>query len=187
MVSESWQFSKLSLFKLIIRCSEWKGWFEWLWQLSDGGSGGGGILGKAIFLLLFNNWGSDNLNAYTKRQNTLFCVGPRVNNFLWPVPINLADRYWRYQSAKMRVFLSVCLLLVSVQALKVLQIVPGFTNSHVLFNYRLSETLRYCNLLQKSYQLGPWDMKYACGLKWRWLCWIQEITNYRKECGKREY
>lgn len=26
-------------------------------------------------------------------------------------------------------------------ALKILQIVPGFTNSHVLFNYRLGETL----------------------------------------------
>ncbi|XGW13459.1 hypothetical protein V3C99_000076 [Haemonchus contortus] len=28
-------------------------------------------------------------------------------------------------------------------ALKILQIVPGFTNSHVLFNYRLAETLKF--------------------------------------------
>ncbi|VDL81056.1 unnamed protein product [Nippostrongylus brasiliensis] len=28
------------------------------------------------------------------------------------------------------------------EALKILQIVPGFTNSHVLFNYRLAETLK---------------------------------------------
>ena len=35
------------------------------------------------------------------------------------------------------------LLLGSVASLKILQIVPGFTNSHVLFNYRLSETLRF--------------------------------------------
>ncbi|WKY02084.1 hypothetical protein Q1695_015807 [Nippostrongylus brasiliensis] len=29
------------------------------------------------------------------------------------------------------------------EALKILQIVPGFTNSHVLFNYRLAETLKF--------------------------------------------
>ncbi|GMR44358.1 hypothetical protein PMAYCL1PPCAC_14553, partial [Pristionchus mayeri] len=32
-------------------------------------------------------------------------------------------------------------ILSSANALKILQIVPGFTNSHVLFNYRLAETL----------------------------------------------
>lgn len=34
-------------------------------------------------------------------------------------------------------------LLTSINSLRILQIVPGFTNSHVLFNYRLAETLRY--------------------------------------------
>ncbi|RCN36275.1 UDP-glucoronosyl and UDP-glucosyl transferase [Ancylostoma caninum] len=34
-------------------------------------------------------------------------------------------------------------LLAAVDALKILQIVPGFTNSHVLFNYRLAETLKF--------------------------------------------
>jgi hypothetical protein len=36
------------------------------------------------------------------------------------------------------------LILFSIRfsyGLKILQIVPGFTNSHILFNYRLSETL----------------------------------------------
>ncbi|CAD6190391.1 unnamed protein product [Caenorhabditis auriculariae] len=38
-----------------------------------------------------------------------------------------------------------CFLLAwnSSECLKILQIVPGFTNSHVLFNYRLAETLKY--------------------------------------------
>ncbi|CAB3401792.1 unnamed protein product [Caenorhabditis bovis] len=35
------------------------------------------------------------------------------------------------------------LIFPSIQCLRVLQIVPGFTNSHVLFNYRLAETLRF--------------------------------------------
>ncbi|KAK6745031.1 hypothetical protein RB195_011629 [Necator americanus] len=34
-------------------------------------------------------------------------------------------------------------LFLAVDALKILQIVPGFTNSHVLFNYRLAETLKF--------------------------------------------
>jgi hypothetical protein len=33
------------------------------------------------------------------------------------------------------------ILLNFCNGLKILQIVPGFTNSHVLFNYRLAETL----------------------------------------------
>ncbi|CAI5445642.1 unnamed protein product [Caenorhabditis angaria] len=42
---------------------------------------------------------------------------------------------------KILVFLSIfCGFL---EALRILQIVPGFTNSHVLFNYRLAETLRF--------------------------------------------
>ncbi|CAJ0597064.1 unnamed protein product [Cylicocyclus nassatus] len=35
------------------------------------------------------------------------------------------------------------ILFISCNALKILQIVPGFTNSHVLFNYRLAETLKF--------------------------------------------
>uniref|UniRef100_A0A1I7XKL3 Glucuronosyltransferase n=1 Tax=Heterorhabditis bacteriophora TaxID=37862 RepID=A0A1I7XKL3_HETBA len=33
-------------------------------------------------------------------------------------------------------------LLTAAEGLRILQIVPGFTNSHVLFNYRLADTLR---------------------------------------------
>uniref|UniRef100_A0A1I8A7N2 glucuronosyltransferase n=1 Tax=Steinernema glaseri TaxID=37863 RepID=A0A1I8A7N2_9BILA len=33
-------------------------------------------------------------------------------------------------------------LLAAAQGLRILQIVPGFTNSHVLFNYRMAETLK---------------------------------------------
>ncbi|CAA82344.2 Putative UDP-glucuronosyltransferase ugt-60 [Caenorhabditis elegans] len=36
-----------------------------------------------------------------------------------------------------------CIFLSVVDSLRILQIVPGFTNSHVLFNYRLAETLRF--------------------------------------------
>ncbi|VDM66040.1 unnamed protein product [Strongylus vulgaris] len=35
------------------------------------------------------------------------------------------------------------ILIATADALKILQIVPGFTNSHVLFNYRLAETLKF--------------------------------------------
>ncbi|KAI1729440.1 UDP-glucoronosyl and UDP-glucosyl transferase domain-containing protein [Ditylenchus destructor] len=38
-------------------------------------------------------------------------------------------------------FYILCAVLPCCNSLKILQIVPGFTNSHVLFNYRLSETL----------------------------------------------
>ncbi|KAK5973647.1 hypothetical protein GCK32_012514, partial [Trichostrongylus colubriformis] len=42
------------------------------------------------------------------------------------------------------VWIRISLLFVCVaDALKILQIVPGFTNSHVLFNYRLAETLKF--------------------------------------------
>ncbi|VDK53146.1 unnamed protein product [Anisakis simplex] len=41
----------------------------------------------------------------------------------------------------MSVLLSLLLLCASCDSLRILQIVPGFTNSHVLFNYRLAETL----------------------------------------------
>ena len=40
----------------------------------------------------------------------------------------------------MRVLIILLLIQYSV-GLKILQIVPGFTNSHVLFNYRVAETL----------------------------------------------
>ncbi|KAE9419738.1 hypothetical protein Angca_004126 [Angiostrongylus cantonensis] len=35
------------------------------------------------------------------------------------------------------------IFLAVIDALKILQIVPGFTNSHVLFNYRIAETLKF--------------------------------------------
>ncbi|PAV91812.1 hypothetical protein WR25_18972 [Diploscapter pachys] len=43
----------------------------------------------------------------------------------------------------MVLLIGVCLLLLPIfcHGLKILQIVPGFTNSHVLFNYRLAESL----------------------------------------------
>ncbi|KAK0417605.1 hypothetical protein QR680_013104 [Steinernema hermaphroditum] len=40
------------------------------------------------------------------------------------------------------VFLLTAVLLVAAEGLRILQIVPGFTNSHVLFNYRMAETLK---------------------------------------------
>ncbi|VDP42284.1 unnamed protein product [Heligmosomoides polygyrus] len=39
--------------------------------------------------------------------------------------------------------LLLAVLVGTASALKILQIVPGFTNSHVLFNYRLAETLKF--------------------------------------------